>query len=113
MTSDVTQVVQLPGPAPADLTDATVNFANAGGRRRRPHLHRHRRSRRPRPRARSASISRAHAGPGTTVDGQAIPGLAGSRAGFVVHAANATLGEHRRFRHLGVHRAVSCRSRRR
>ena len=27
------------------------------------------------------------------VDGQAIPGLAGSRSGFVVHAANATLGE--------------------
>ena len=32
-------------------------------------------------------------GADTAVDGEAIPGLAGSRAGFVVHAANATLGD--------------------
>ncbi len=93
MTSDITQVVQLPGPAPSDLTSATVNFANVGGPRRRPHVHRDGRGPDARRRARSACTSRTRPGTGTLVDGEAIPGLAGSRAGFVVHAANASLGQ--------------------
>ena len=92
MTSDIRQVVQLPGLAPADLSNATVNFAN-GGAGRRSGLQRDAPRPRPRPRARSACTSRPAQGAGSAVDGQAIPGLAGSRSGFVVHATNATLGE--------------------
>ena len=92
MTSDIRQVVQLPGPAPADLSDATVNFADAGttdadasctGTAVAPTA----------PAGKVCLYLSSAAGSGTTVDGQAIPGLAGSRSGFVVHASNATLGE--------------------
>jgi hypothetical protein len=91
MTSDIRQVVQLPGMAPADLSNGTVNFA-AGGADADP--------------ACSGTVTAptapagkvclylsSAAGSGTAVDGQAIPGLAGSRSGFVVHATNAALGE--------------------
>jgi hypothetical protein len=92
VTSDIRQVVQLPGPAPADLTDATVNFANAGtadadpsctGTAAAPTA----------PAGKVCLYLTSAAGSGTAVDGQAIPGLAGSRMGFVVHATNATLGQ--------------------
>jgi hypothetical protein len=92
MTSDITQVVQLPGPAPSDLTSATVNFANVGaldadptctGTAVAPSA----------PAGKVCLYLSDTAGTGTLVDGETIPGLAGSRAGFVVHAANATLGQ--------------------
>jgi hypothetical protein len=92
VTSDIRQVVQFPGPAPADLSDATVNFADAGtadadasctGTAVAPTA----------PAGKVCLYLSSAAGAGTIVDGQAIPGLAGSRAGFAVHAANATLGE--------------------
>jgi hypothetical protein len=92
MTSDIRQVVQLPGPAPADLSNATVNFANPGaadadsacsGTATAPTA----------PAGKVCLYLSSAAGAGTIVDGQAIPGLAGSRSGFVVHAANTTLGE--------------------
>jgi hypothetical protein len=91
LTSDVRQVVQLPGSAPADLSNATVNFAPGGGdadpsctgTATAPTA----------PAGKVCLYLSSAAGTGTTVDGQAIPGLAGSRSGFVVHAANATLGE--------------------
>jgi hypothetical protein len=91
MTNDVRQVVQLPGPAPADLSDATVNFASAGtdadssctGTAAAPTA----------PAGKVCLYLSSAAGTGTAVDGESIPGLAGSRAGFVVHATNATLGQ--------------------
>ena len=92
MTSDIRQVVQLPGPAPADLSDATVNFANAGAADADPACS----GTATAPTAPAGKVClylTSAAGAGTTLDGQAIPGLAGSRSGFVVHAANTTLGE--------------------
>jgi hypothetical protein len=91
MTSDIRQVVQLPGPAPADLSDATVNFASGGsdndasctGTVVAPTA----------PAGKVCLYLSSAAGTGTAVDGQAIPGLTGSRAGFVVHATNGTLGQ--------------------
>jgi hypothetical protein len=91
MTSDIRQVVQLPGPAPADLSDASVNFASVGadadpsctGTATAPTA----------PAGKVCLYLSSAPGAGTAVDGQAIPGLAGSRSGFVVHATNATLGE--------------------
>ena len=92
MASDIRQVVQLPGPAPADLSDATVNFANVGAADTDPSCT----GTAAAPTAPAGKVClylSAGAGLGTTVDGQAIPGLAGSRSGFVVHAVNTTLGE--------------------
>ncbi len=92
VASDLRQVVQLPGPASADLSDATVNFANAGtadadpsctGTAAAPTA----------PAGKVCLYLSSSPGAGTAVDGQAIPGLAGSRSGFVVHATNAALGE--------------------
>jgi hypothetical protein len=91
LTSDVRQVVQLPGLAPADLSSATVNFGAGGadadpacaGTATAPTA----------PAGKVCLYLSSAAGTGTAVDGQAIPGLAGSRSGFVVHATNATLGE--------------------
>ena len=90
LASDIRQVVSLPGPAPADLSDATVNSANGAdadascsGTAAAPTA----------PAGKVCLYLSSAAGTGTTVSGEAIPGLAGSRAGFVVHAANAALGE--------------------
>jgi hypothetical protein len=91
MTSDIRQVVQLPGSAPADLSNETVNFA-AGGADADPSCS----GTATAPTAPAGKVClylSSAAGTGTAVDGQAIPGLAGSRSGFVVHATNATLGE--------------------
>jgi hypothetical protein len=88
--NDLQQVVQLPGPAPADLGDASVNFApgpNAAdadgacaGSATAPSA----------PAGMVCLYLTGAAGADTAVDGRAIPGLAGSRLGFVVHAVSAT-----------------------
>ena len=91
MTSDITQVVPLPGPAPSDLTSATVNFANVGPSTPTPRAP-GRQWLRARPQARSACIS-GHRRHRHARRRRGDPRARGSRAGFVVHAANATLGQ--------------------
>jgi hypothetical protein len=91
-TNDIRQVVQLPGLAPSDLTDATVNFGNAAGAvdvdpacTGTPNA----------PTAPAGKVClylAATQTPDTTVEGTAIPSLPGSRAGFVVHSASLTSG---------------------
>jgi hypothetical protein len=86
-TNDVREVVQLPGLAPADLSDTTVNFANAvgpvdvdpacTGTPNAPTA----------PAGKVCLYLSATQNADTTVEGTAIPSLLGSRAGFVVHAA--------------------------
>ncbi len=89
-TNDLREVVQLPGLAPADLIDATVNFANAigpidvdlscTGTPNAPTA----------PAGKVCLYLTETQSPDTTVEGTAIPSLLGSRAGFVVHAASLT-----------------------
>jgi hypothetical protein len=84
--NDMAQVVSLPGTAPADLTDATVNFAPTpaatdgdpacAGNITAPTA----------PAGKVCLYIASAAGTGTTVEGLALPG---SRAGFVVHAVSA------------------------
>lgn len=88
--NDLEQVVSLPGTASSDLTDATVNFGpsvsaadgdpacagNAGAPTAPP--------------GKVCLYLATAAGTGTAVEGLAIPGLPGSRAGFAVHAVSAT-----------------------
>ena len=88
--NDVQQVVQLPGQASADLGNGDVNFApgpNAAdadaacaGSAGAPSA----------PAGKVCLYLTGVAGTDTAVDGEAIPGLAGSRLGFVVHAVSAT-----------------------
>ena len=83
---DLRQVVSLPGLATTDLTSATVNFGNAvavgdpdascTGTAAAPTA----------PAGRVCLYLSASVGLNTTVTGEAIPLLAGSRAGFVVQA---------------------------
>jgi hypothetical protein len=90
MTHDIREVVQLPGPAPSDLSDETVNFAvgdgavdpdaTCSGTPVAPTA----------PAGKVCLYVTFPVGAGTTFDGQAIPLLAGSRTGFVVHAASLT-----------------------
>jgi hypothetical protein len=85
-TNDIREVVQLPGLATADLSDETVNFANTPaavdtdfsctGSAAAPTA----------PPGKVCLYLTQTQGPATTVDGEAIPLLLGSRAGFVVHA---------------------------
>jgi hypothetical protein len=88
-TNDIREVVQLPGLASGDLSDETVNFATTPAAVD-PDL------------SCTGSAAAPTAPPGkvclyltqtqgatTTVDGEAIPLLLGSRAGFVVHASDA------------------------
>jgi hypothetical protein len=85
-SNDLEQVVTLPGTATSDLTNGIVNFgtnAAAGdsdaactGNALAPSA----------PAGKVCLYVSAVQGLGTTVEGLAIPGLAGSRAGFVVHA---------------------------
>jgi hypothetical protein len=87
-TDNISQVVQLPGLAPADLSDETVNFgAGVGpadtdpsctGNANAPTA----------PPGKVCLYLTATEGATTTVDGEAIPLLLGSRAGFVVRAQN-------------------------
>jgi len=89
-TNDLREVVQLPGLAPTDLIDETVNFANATGAidvdlscTGTPNA----------PTAPAGKVClylSATQGLDTTVEGTAIPQLVGSRSGFVVHAASLT-----------------------
>ena len=83
---DLRQVVSLPGLATTDLTSATVNFGNAvavgdadpscTGTAAAPTA----------PAGRVCLYLSASVGLNTTVTGEAIPLLAGSRSGFVVQA---------------------------
>lgn len=83
---DLRQVVSLPGVATTDLTSATVNFGNAvavgdadpscTGTALQPTA----------PPGRVCLYLSASVGLNTTVTGEAIPLLAGSRSGFVVQA---------------------------
>jgi hypothetical protein len=89
-TNDLREVVQLPGLAPADLIDETVNFASAtgpidvdlscSGTPNAPTA----------PAGKVCLYLTALQTPDTTVEGTAIPQLVGSRSGFVVHAASLT-----------------------
>lgn len=82
-------MVGLPGLAASDLTDATVNFAAAAavgdadpactGTAVAPTA----------PAGKVCLYLSASVGMSTTVSGEAIPLLAGSRAGFVVNALQA------------------------
>lgn len=86
---DLRQVVSLPGVATTDLTSATVNFGNAvavgdadplcTGTAAAPIA----------PPGRVCLYLSASVGLNTTVTGEAIPLLAGSRSGFVVQAVQA------------------------
>jgi len=88
-TVDLRQVVSLPGLATSDLTSAAVNFGNAAavgdadpgcaGSATAPTA----------PPGRVCLYLAASVGLNTTVTGEAIPLLAGSRAGFVVQAVQA------------------------
>jgi hypothetical protein len=87
--NDLEQVVSLPGYAGGDLADETINFApnaaatdgDAGcaGNAAAPTA----------PAGKVCLYLTAAPGLGTTVEGLAIPGYLGSRAGFVVHATTA------------------------
>ena len=90
--NDVTQVVQLPGPASTDLTDATVNFANAAGVTDADAACTGTPLAPTAPAGKVCLYLSATQGLGTAVDGAAIPLLSGSRAGFLVHAANVSGG---------------------
>jgi len=85
--NDVREVVSLPGLASADLTDATVNFANAAGAADADGTCAGSAATPSAPPGKVCLYLSATQGAGTTVDGAAIPQLAGSRQGFVVHAA--------------------------
>jgi hypothetical protein len=88
--SDITQVVQFPGPAPADLSSETINFAGAAGVVDGDATCTGTPSAPTAPAGKVCLYLTSTQGLGTTVDGEAIPLLPGSRNGFVVHAANAT-----------------------
>jgi hypothetical protein len=89
-SNDLEQVVSLPGMAAGDLSNEAVNFAsNAAatdgdatctGNVLVPSA----------PPGKICLYLSSVRGIGTTVEGLAIPGIAGSRAGFVVHATTAT-----------------------
>jgi hypothetical protein len=87
-THDIRQVVQLPGLAPADLSDETVNFASAAGGVDGDAACTGTASAPTAPAGRVCLYLSFAQGLTTTFEGQAIPMLPGSRAGFVVHAAN-------------------------
>lgn len=91
-SNDVTEVVQLPDPASADLTDGSVNFAPATGALDADASCVGNASAPTAPAGKVCLYLTSLSGTGTTVEGLAIPGLAGSRSGFVVHALNATAG---------------------
>jgi hypothetical protein len=86
--NDLNEVVQLPGLASADLSDETVNFANTPpavdvdfactGSANAPTA----------PPGKVCLYLTQAQGDTTTVEGRAIPLLLGSRAGFMIHAAN-------------------------
>ena len=88
--NDLEQVVSLPGTAPSDLTNETINFGpNTAAIDGDPAC------------AGNAAVPTAPAGKvclyltaalgtGTTVEGTSIPGYLGSRSGFVVHATTAS-----------------------
>lgn len=86
-TNDIREVVQLPGQAPSDLTDTTVNFATATGAVDADATCTGTPNAPTAPAGKVCLYLSATQGLNTTFEGTAIPQLAGSRAGFVVHAA--------------------------
>jgi hypothetical protein len=90
-TNDIQQVVQLPGSAPSDLTSETVNFANAAGATDADATCSGTPGAPTAPAGKVCLYLSGGLGDGTLFEGAAIPGLAGSRSGFVVHALNTTL----------------------
>jgi hypothetical protein len=89
-SNDLEQVVSLPGTATSDLTNEIVNFASnpaatdsdatCTGNALAPSA----------PAGKICLYLSGVQGLGTSVEGLAIPGLAGSRAGFVVHTTTTT-----------------------
>jgi hypothetical protein len=87
--NDLQEVVSLPGSAPSDLINETINFgpnasatdgdAGCAGNAAAPTA----------PAGKVCLYLTSAPGPGTTVEGLAIPGYVGSRVGFVVHATTA------------------------
>ena len=88
--NDVQQVVQLPGPASNDLGNGNVNFAPGPGAADADAACSGSAAAPSAPAGKVCLYLTGAAGTDTAVDGQAIPGLAGSRLGFVVHAVSAT-----------------------
>jgi hypothetical protein len=88
--NDIREVVQLPGLAPADLSDATVNFADAAGPVDTDPACTGTPNAPTAPAGKVCLYLSATQTPDTTVEGTAIPSLLGSRSGFVVHAASLT-----------------------
>jgi hypothetical protein len=87
--NDLREVVQLPGLASADLSDETVNFSpgageadvSCSGSPNAPTA----------PAGKVCLYLTSFQGVAPTVDGEAIPLLLGSRAGFVIHVADASV----------------------
>jgi hypothetical protein len=92
MANDVLQVVQLPGPAAGDLGSASVNFAPAPGAADADPACTGTATAPSAPAGKVCLYLSAAQGVDTVVDGEAIPGLAGSRSGFLVHAVSASTG---------------------
>jgi hypothetical protein len=91
LSSDLQQVVQLPGSAPSDLINESVNFAPTSGAGDADATCTGSAVAPTAPPGKVCLYLASDQGAGTLFDGNAIPGLAGSRAGFVVHAVNTTL----------------------
>jgi len=87
-TNDIREVVQLPGLASADLSDETVNFATTPAAVDTDPSCTCSAAAPTAPPGRVCLYLTQTQGATTTVDGEAIPLLLGSRAGFVVHASD-------------------------
>jgi len=88
-SADVVQVVSLPGVASSDLSDATVNFASAAGAGDTDATCTGTSAAPTAPAGKVCLYLTARIGLGTTVTGEEIPNLTGSRAGFAVHASQS------------------------
>lgn len=89
--NDIQQVVQFPGSAPSDLISETINFAPGAGASDADASCTGSAAAPTAPAGKVCLYVSAALGDGTLFEGAAIPGIAGSRSGFVVHALNTTL----------------------
>jgi hypothetical protein len=92
LANDLRQVVQLPGTAPADLGDGSVNVSVVPGAADADPTCQGTATAPTAPAGKVCLYLTATQGDNTIVAGEAIPLLPGSRAGFVVHAVSATTG---------------------